>query len=253
MEGYELYKMWAPDDSIWTPWAKPTAFATPISTAGYTADEHPIRWIDRAVGGTAIVVDLPGQDSVEEGLSLARLGWRPVPLFNGVTIPERRLMQIDSFDLTAALFRSAKLLRAMMLPPDAPPAFLLDSTRTRFARRINGRFDNRWCVFPQDMPSAIFLFRHGVTRVIVRAERILDDLAHVLCRYREQNVTIAACTPGGSIEEFELRKPPKYKHPIYRFEKTTGMTRNRLGGFGGMVPIPPERPDAERFKGSQRF
>ena len=80
----------APPHGRWSPWAKPVLFAHIDAVEGLPHIDIPeIRLpIDRAkAGGTALVVDLPGLESVGLGLELARRGYRPVPPFNACPNP----------------------------------------------------------------------------------------------------------------------------------------------------------------------
>jgi hypothetical protein len=182
-----------------------------------------------------IVVDLPGKQSVVEGLGLAQSGYRPVPLYNGVVAPNKSSTPSTS-EIAAAMFAGAETLRALAIVSTAPPAFLLDSNRMTGTGRIPGQFDNRWCIFPQDMPSAVFLLKRSIREIIVRSDCIRDDLAHVLLRYQEQGINISLCN-GSEIKLVTVPKPSQFKSLFYRFKIILGLTRNPTGGFGGLIPL----------------
>jgi hypothetical protein len=74
----------------------------------------------------ALVVDLPGVESVETGIAMARRRYRPVPLYNTSIGPSAVL---NVADLVKVLASGATALREMSLPPDAPPVFLIDADR----------------------------------------------------------------------------------------------------------------------------
>jgi hypothetical protein len=181
-----------------------------------------------------IIVDLPGKLGVEEGLSLAQSGYRPVPLYNGVVAPSGHTA-ISTFEIATALYVGADMLNGLSIVPNAPPAFLLDYSRMIGTGKIPGSFDNRWSVFPQDMPSAAFLLKRGIKEIIVHSEKIQDDLAHVLLRYQEQWINISLYD-GTETKELTVKKPSWFKKLYYRFKVTMGLTRNPVGGFGGVVP-----------------
>ena len=96
-----IYQAWAPDDAAWSTWVKPASFAFTGSIAAAdkaedsTADSG--TRLDLSVasrlpppdGKTAIVIDLPGEESVWFGLALAEAGYRPIPLYNAVPGPTR--------------------------------------------------------------------------------------------------------------------------------------------------------------------
>ena len=61
-------------------------------------------WIDRKVyflneyqSDTAIFIDLFPKESIELGISLARIGYRPVPLFNGTDEQENSYATTDTY------------------------------------------------------------------------------------------------------------------------------------------------------------
>ena len=234
----ETYKIWAPDNALWTEWAKPVLF-TSVPTGELFANSPPleipqISWISEKKYYTMIIVDLPGKQGVEEGLALAHIGYRPVPLYNGV-VPPNVYHALSSFDIASVMFVGANVLRDLPLAPSARPAFLLDSNRMLGGGKIPGQYDNRWCVFPQDMPSATFLSRRLIREIIVRSDRIQDDLEYILYRYQEQGIGISLCD-GSGIKEITASKPSWIKSLFYRFSVTLGLTRNAAGGFGGIVP-----------------
>jgi len=251
------YKIWAPDYALWTQWAKPVLFATKdFSPVNALLDIPQIGWLPERTFHTMIVVDLPGKQGVEEGLALARLGYRPVPLYNGVNNPAKSritdkpvnpdkpdkpnnthgTMIVDAGEIAAALFSGAEVLRTLPITHGAPPAFLLDSNRMPFSSGKNyGWYDNRWCVFPQDMPSAAFLTKNGINEVIVRSDMVRDDLAHILFRYQEQKIKISLCG-GNETRVTNISKPTWFKNLSYRFKVIMGLTRNPTGGFGALIP-----------------
>ena len=234
----ETYKIWAPDNALWTEWAKPVLF-TSVQTGELFSNAPPLEipqvsWLPQRCYYTMIVVDLPGKRGVEEGLALAQLGYRPVPLYNGVMPPSGH-SAISTYEIASALFAGADVLSGLSLVPAAPPAFLLDYDRMSGVGRTPGSFDNRWSVFPQDMPSAAFLTKRLVKEILVRPERIQDDLAHILLRYQEQGIKISLYD-GSEIREITVHKPSWFKKLYYRFKVILGLTRNATGGFGGVIP-----------------
>lgn len=114
MNPTELYNLWAPKDSIWTNWAKPVLFADSAydelqtnTPADWRSQNLP--WAPAPDSGSAIVLDLPGSDSVKVALALTQKGFRPVPLFNGAA---GRLMGgptplIETYPLMCALHAAA--------------------------------------------------------------------------------------------------------------------------------------------------
>lgn len=185
-DNYSTYRIWAPDNALWTQWAKPVLFARALNPAPEKLVLPPVKWAPYGDGRTAVFVDLPGKRGVLEGLALAQMGYRPVPLYNGVYGADKWSMAVDVTPVAEALYLGADYLSCQSIRPDAPPAFLLDAARMKGLARQPGRYDNRWCVFPQDAPSADFLKAHGIGSIYVRAKDIQNDLAHILLRYQKK-------------------------------------------------------------------
>jgi len=170
-------------------------------------------------------------------LALARAGhYRPIPLYNGVEGPSEESMVVNVKEITDALFQSANILEGLDLSPGAPPVFLLDSDRMKARGKQRGKYDNRWCVFPQDMPSASFLLDKGIKKVAVCSEggKIQNDLSHILYGYQGQGVKIYLL--NGSLKETKISKPSRFGSLSYRFKTILGLRRNATGGFGALVP-----------------
>lgn len=235
---YDTYRIWAPDDALWTGWAKPVLFSREPRQHTTLLNEAAAEWAQTSDKSTALIVDLPGESSVLEGIALAKQGYRPVPLYNGVYGPNKNAMAIDVTSIVNALYQGAKELQSLSISADAAPAFLLDSDRLEGASRLAGKYDNRWCVFPQDMPSASFLLSHGIAQVYLRANGIQNDLIHILRRYQEKGIKIYHIDATLAPKELTVARPSYFKSALYRIKTMAGLTRNAAGGFGGMVPDP---------------
>jgi len=237
----ETYEIWAPKESLWTRWAKPVLFTQIPRNVMRRAErsQASVRWLPFVQRDTAVIVDLSGNDSIEEGMSLAHLGYRPVPLYNGVYAQSSQLPLINNIGIATALFEYAEELSTYPLRPDAPPAFLLDADRMKSPPKVPGSYDNRWCVFAQDMPSATFLLQNGIRRVVVRTDKLQDDLAKVLLRYQEAQIAILTCD-GETQSPVTVTKTTRLQEFAYRFKTTLGLTRNAAGGFGGKIPEPQQ-------------
>lgn len=241
------YRSWAPDDVMWTEWAKPVLFMNSSSRADDVIIPE-LKWIKEVYDDTMVIVDLPGAKSVEEGLALARLGYRPVPLYNGVCSPKGNTALVDTRELAKALNKGAEELDRLTIKADAPPAFLLDFNRMQGQKKKPGSFDNRWCVFAQDMPSALLLKKNGIQRVVVQTYDVQNDLAHILHRYHQQGIQICRYR-FGKLQELPVAKPSRFKSILYRYKTITGLTRNAAGGFGGMIPEPTQSSSGTRYYG----
>jgi hypothetical protein len=245
MTAEECFDAWAPSDGIWSQWAKPVLFAqlpSPFEVPASTQAAEPFDpfWIPHGSGHTAVVVDLPGTESVACGMALARRGFRPIPLYN--TSPGPAAV-IDVTLIARALAAETPALTALHLSPDAAPAFLLDASRmTPAVLPAPGKFDNRWVVFPQDFPSGSYLRSRGVTDVLVlHGDRGLqEDLAHVLLRWQALGLRISGATraDAGRARQLTIQPPSMFRKAWYRALTIAGLRRNNAGGFGGVIPMP---------------
>ena len=251
MNGSQLFEVWAPQDSVWSPWAKPACFAEmPPDIPGaampvYSGAEPPEGTFDAGPidTWTAFVVDMPGLRSVEVGLGLARAGYRPVPMFNTAY---HAAAIVPVAEILRKLHKAEPEMRSLMIASEAPPAFLLDARRLEpSTAAAPGKFDNRWVVFPQDFPSANFLLAAGIRHVILLQERRhgeqpRPDLAHVLRRWQEAGLAIHLQDPDLDEPPFtlEVRRPSSFRSLFYRALTLVGLRRNSAGGFGGIIPQP---------------
>lgn len=238
----ELYKKWTPEEGVWSPWVKPALF---MNVTGGPIDLNiklnPIDWLHTFEQNTMVIVDLPGEESIIEGLSLCRTGFRPVPLYNSVN-PERNYVPVIPVEeIVSKLNWGARVIFESGLNPNSPPVFLLDSRRMTMSGSIVGRYDNRWCLLPQDMPSASFVKKQGIQRVIVRSNTLNNDLVHILKRYQDNGIVIFLCgNSDNQVNKYIIKKPSLFKSLAYRFSTIKGLTQNTAGGFGGFVPEPDE-------------
>lgn len=190
----ELYQMWAPAGCPWVDWVRPVAFvALKEQPKMYNISDLTIPVvddIDKAHGDTAIIVDLPGAESVAMGLALAKLGYRPVPIYNGTIEQPGARATVDNQSVGVALLTGGPLLQQITIPVDAPPAFLVDSNRMNRFKMEKGLFDNSWDVYPQDIPSADYLRDKGIGQIIVIGRTFSKDLQKVLYSYQKKKLGI---------------------------------------------------------------
>ena len=239
----DIYKTWAPDNSVWAAWAKPVLFASlPRVKAGKLNIPEVQAQADRK---TMYILDLPGRHGVEEALAYAARGWQPVPLYNGTS--GDGAMLVDVKELGEALLKGADYLKELRfsqespLSYDSPPIFLLDHNRMN-GSRAPGVYDNRWSVFPQDMPSPDYVTKQGIERIIVRTPMYISaDLEQILCGYEERGVALfIARHAADAPKDLHARRLGFWEGLAYRFRVTLGLKRNAAGGFGGMIPHPYE-------------
>jgi len=257
----ELFNTWAPPESPWSAWAKPVLFAqdrcylkAPEWSAAELRAAMPLKNVARAAASPrqAVVVELPGIETMRAAAQLALAGYRPVPLFNTtrslVDVIEKVTSLVDVDDILAALGPVAEIIREARLDASAPPAFLLDAKRNPFKPDTiidAGKFDNRWMVFPQDFPSAEFLRRHGIERVVLYQDSSsgpAEDLAHVLLRWQEAGVPVffsQTISPDAAPPKLlTVTKPWEYRSWVRRLMVLLKLRRNSAGGFGAMIPKP---------------
>jgi hypothetical protein len=253
----ECFEIWAPPHAVWSGWAKRVLFAqlesvSPVHAAQVVTgleveparsnrepdEDRDLPAIPDARSHAAVVVDLPGAASLLVGVALARRGYRPVPLYN-TTVDAAEV--VDSARIAAGLPSAAREIRAAKLPPNAPPAFLLDASRMVPRVALTpGKYDNRWAVFPQDFPSAVFLrSRRLVQAVLLHGGAApADDLAHVLRRWQEAGIGILHHdrNDAGRLAELRIDTPPRFRLPWYRALAIANLRRSAGGGFGAVIP-----------------
>jgi hypothetical protein len=243
--GEVLYDLYAPAEGVWSPWVKPVLFAGmggPAQEGPRDAPLPEVTWAPAARGDAVVVADLEGSAAVDGGLALARLGFRPIPLFNGAP---GGMPLVEVGPITAALDRGASTLRELALAPDARPVFLLDALRRAPGKSLSpGHFDNRWMIFPQDFPSATLLLAQGVRRAFVwtpAGRTPADDLVHVLRRWQEAGIALFHHTAAlAAPVTYTAPRPNAFRSVFYRALALLGIGRAAVGGFGSRIPVPAE-------------
>jgi len=240
----ECFAIWAPSGVAWSLWAKPVLFVG-LEPLPDHPDPDLMDWnvpgIEHVPNARdqAIIVDLPGVDAVRAGVALARLGYRPVPLFNATDGPNAVL---DLRPLMLRLVSGAPEIAQARLRGDAPPVFLLDADRIKPGALLGpGRFDNRWVTLPQDFPSARFLLTHGISGVMLIQRDRSDarpDLAHVLRRWQDAGVRLFALDLDlqGDPQPLHVEAPSLFRRAWYRAVVVMGLRRSNVGGFGSAIP-----------------
>lgn len=194
MTGMDAFQIWAPAGARWADWVRPVPFAAgcashPLQAIGdFTIPD--ISYIAQPQDHVAVFVDLPGCDGIKEGLALAKMGFRPVPLYNGTTPQEGAMATVDTGGIGRALLWGAAELEKLTIPPNAPPAFLLDSNRTHQYKMNPSVFDNSWDLYSQDVPSAEYLLGSGIDIVLVRGDTIQRDLRKIFSPFQKKGITI---------------------------------------------------------------
>ncbi|HMP76813.1 MAG TPA: hypothetical protein PKE12_11025 [Kiritimatiellia bacterium] len=239
------FESWAPLESPWSPWVKPVLFAHGPSTFPPGFDTEP--WKNQTMPQLpdvsqrmALVMDLPGGESVDAGLVAARAGYRPVPLYNAVTGPSPL---VDVSVIRHRLICDADNLRGFRIARDAPPCFLTDINRDGRRRSLRRGFDNRWVLLPQDFPSARFLLSQDIRAICVvipQDRALMSDLAHVLHGWQTGglNIHLAVANRPEAARRVNVSRPSHFGRIWYRWLVLLGLRRHSGGGFGALIPQP---------------
>jgi hypothetical protein len=251
----EIFRIWSPDASPWSPWTKPVLFAhldvvTDASELPGPPDN--LNWCPSLKDKVIVVVDLPGAEGVLMCIALAEHGYRPVPLYNAVPLPggqpildplsNRNVAAVNVLPVVSALQMGTEKLAGLQIHSDAPPVFLLDANRAGDGCRMApGEFDNRSICFTTDFPSATFLLADGFQRALLVQKTRLEpqpDLAHVLRRWQEGGIALEIIRVDFPAlpERLEVSKPSWYGAMFQRALATLGLRRAAGGGFGSWVP-----------------
>ena len=193
MRGKEIYKIYAPNGAKWIDWVRPVPFV-----AIDTYNRKPIaNFLDRKAmflkkyqQDTAIFIDLPGKESIELGIGLAHMGYRPIPVFNGTDEQQGSQATTNTYLIESCLINGSQKLKNIKLKNDANPTFLLDSHRTNRYRAKESIFDNSWDLYKQDIPSAEYFKQNGITKIIVVGETIQRDLKKIFLKFQEKGIDI---------------------------------------------------------------
>ena len=217
---------------------------------------------------TLWLVDLPGAPSVAFGATLSQRAADPVALvltFNNwpaedETVPARETL-------------SALLAFQPRLPgPDAlaaTPVFLLDAWRlaTVFADPEEDETDNRYRLFPADLPDAETLRQQGITRVVYLVEsrehgaREEDDVHDRLLEYQEAGLGLSIaglddlCGDGAPAETVEEEEPATLSlAPLVILERplvidSLDFYRRAPSAFGGIHAVPTPVHGVMSFRG----
>ena len=194
MTNKECYKIWAPTGKKWTDWVRPVPFiAAQADVKGYHAGELSIPnidLIDASWKNAAVIVDLPGDESVEMGLALAGKGYRPIPIYNGTIEQKNARATVDNQTVGAALLWGAEILKQIEIDDEALPVFLLDKNRLNRFKLDASVFDNSWDVYPQDLPSADCFLKNGIHKIIVVSDSLSKDLKAIFKKFKKKNICI---------------------------------------------------------------
>ena len=213
MTGKEVYKKWAPTGKRWVDWVRPVPFIgidNLYQVHEFIDDSIPkIFYINNLSKDTAIIIDIEGVDSIKEGIALAHLGYRPIPIFNGTNPSIGVSSTTNNAMIEPLLVWGALELEKIVLEEDAPPVFLLDRNRLNRYKIDPSIFDNSWDIYPQDIPSPDYFLQNGITKIVVRENQLSRDLKKVLYPYQKKNIKILFTNGYEEAREIKIKKIKK--------------------------------------------
>jgi hypothetical protein len=143
------------------------------------------------VAETAVIVDLPGRDSIALGAGLAEAG-HLVTTFDNFPHP---LGVTPSHETLAAMLYYVGEIEAKQTAAkaDAPPVFLLDQKRLENYTSADTQFDNRYLA---KLPSAQKLQELGIKSVLYitpdrTSQQEMDDLNEDFVEYKDKGISVA--------------------------------------------------------------
>lgn len=192
--GKEAYRVWAPIGKKWVDWVRPVPFVAVedyskvYNISDFTAPK--VEFLEYLCEDIAIIVDLPGEESVREGIALAKKGYRPIPVYNGTIEQQGARATVDNQSVGMALLNATAELSNIVIDDEALPAFLLDRNRLQRFKMEVSLFDNSWDIYPQDIPSPEYLLNNGVNKIIIVADNLAKDLGKVLYDFQKKHIEI---------------------------------------------------------------
>lgn len=212
MTGKDLFKIWAKPGCKWVDWVRPVPFVAIDSedfelynSTNYIKPN--VDYTEELDGSDiAIIVDLPGYRSIEEGISLAQKGYRPIPLYNGTKEPKGAMPTVDNQEIEEALIWGTYELEKIELKNEALPAFLLDTNRMNRYKMSLSVFDNSWDIYHQDIPTAEYFLKNGIKRIAIRTERIQKDLKTIFYKFQKKGIKFYQIKNNYEIKEVKFKR-----------------------------------------------
>ena len=210
MVGREIFNIWAPNSAKWIQWVRPVPFVAinedfrTYDICDFTIPN--ITYSSELDSNTAIIVDLPDDEGIKEGIALAKIGFRPIPVYNGTEPQEGVMATVDNNVVEYGLIKGAAELRKLSIANDAPPAFLLDSNRMNRYKMNDSIFDNSWDIYPQDLPSAKYFLENNIDKIIVVGEKFQKDLKKILYKFQKEGLKIFFVKRYEETKEMIIRK-----------------------------------------------
>ena len=211
MTNRDIFKIWAPIDAKWTDWVRPVPFIS--INNGFEVHDYgnfkieEIKYVSNLLLDTAIIVDMPSYEGIKEGIALAKIGFRPIPLYNGADEQKGAIATNNNNEIETGLIWGAIELKKVNIDNNASPAFLLDSNRTNRYKMDISVFDNSWDIYDQDMPTAKYFLDNGINKIIVRANSIQRDLKKILYKYQKNGIKIFYTNGYDEPKQVKVKKP----------------------------------------------
>lgn len=127
-----MFRIWAPVGKRWTDWVRPVPFVqiSKSSKGYYSLNKSVVSAVNREKNErAAIIIDLPGVESIAEGIALAHMGYRPIPIYNGAFEQKGARATVDNQAIRIGLAWGANELTQIEIDEEALPVFLVDSNR----------------------------------------------------------------------------------------------------------------------------
>lgn len=211
MTGKEAFCIFAPKGAKWVDWVRPVPFLfSQGEEKRYQSQNLPVPlgyYIEKEMEHTATIVDLPGVESVREGMALAHKGLRPIPIYNGTNGQTGSRTTVDNQCIGNALCTCAEELKTLEISRDALPVFLLDSNRLHRYKMDVTLFDNSWDVYAQDLPTAEYFLKQGIQTILVVGKFPAKDLKKILYEYQKKGLLIFYTDRYEKPKKIKIRKP----------------------------------------------
>ncbi len=142
---------------------------------------------------------------------MAKIGYRPIPLFNGTTEQEGSWATTNTELIDSSLINGSEKLKMIHPKNDANPVFLLDSFRTNRYRDRESIFDNSWDLYGQDIPSVETFKQHGIRKIIVVGNNIQKDLRRIFFKFQDSGIEFYLTDGYSPPKKVILKKTLKEK------------------------------------------
>jgi hypothetical protein len=251
MSGTPVRDVWLATDHPWARWTKRALFASIGDRTIERAmegtiyrSEHP-PWSGKApawLGGArvAVLIDLPGRVAVELALALGSQGYRPVVSINATSAQREA---IDMQPVLDTIVAGARFASSFPSGPDVLPAFILDSRREGAGADVSpGRFDNRWKLFTEDLPSGSRLKEERIGSVVILqdATDVLEDVRAVAWAYQLAGIDVRIANVHAQAPAPLLDPPPSGLRRAVAYIRRRFAFRPRMdGSYGDEVPPEP--------------